>query len=296
MKDSSGFNKRGFYVLIIGFLVLLFAFLFLNKVVIANWSSNGELLVKPSSLNYTKILVRMNSNITYSLKYNTTFRKLNITLYLAYGENPYEPVINLSNITSGQAFDIKKPGSYLLVIINNGDKTITANYTITVYYKKMVEQYGSITSVTGIIIMLAGLFLIYKDVVGYYSRKYPDMIQKGPVKCSSIKLNKHVCTVETPIIDVEEAKKLTRDYMESKDYRVRKDLGLGLILERSRMNPLSKEKPALITIDYYQLPIISITYTIPHSRASGSIDLQWIYSEVEEFLKYLVEKENTRKQ
>ncbi len=292
MMSNMGFKKRGFYVLIIGFLILLFASLFLNKVVVSNWSSSGVLIVKPDSINYTQIPVRMNSNVTYKLRYNTTTtRELNVTVYLAYGENPYEPVVKLDNITMGRALGIKKPGSYLLVVTNNGDKTIAANYTITVYYKKVVEEYGSATSITGIIVMLAGLFLIYNDIVSYYSKKYPDIIQKGPVKCSSIKLNKHVCTVETPIIDVEEAKELTREYMGSKDYRVRKDLGLGLILERSRINPFSKDKPALVTIDYYQLPIISITYTIPHSRASGSIDLQWIYKEVEEFLKYLVEEE-----
>ncbi len=286
MRGGRGFNKRGLYLITIGVLVMLFAYLYMTQDILETMNNNGTLIIKPGQINYTSINVRTGSNISYSISYNQSMRPGLIRLYLAYAENPYIPVQFLNNTINGYAYNIRRPGKYFLVFENRGNSTILANYTVNVTFHRVIEKFNSATSIAGILIIIAGLLLLYNDVVSYFSAKYPDIIQRPGIKCSSLTLNKHVCTVQTMYDDFEEAKKGVQRYMEGLGYRVRKDVGLGLIMERSRINPFSKEKPVLVTIDFYNLPIISITYTIPRSRAAGSIDLAWIFKEASGLVKH----------
>ncbi len=295
MYKEDGMKKRGFVLLIIGLVLLSTAFLFLREEKTDTRTYSGSLIVRPGSMNYTRISVRQDSDLTYRLTYNTTIEPGTLEVYIAPGGNPYEEIFILQNKSNGVVSQFGSPGDYLLAFVNHGSGTISVTYKLDVSYRYIAEKYGSITSITAALLILLSLIVIYNDVVSYYSEKYPDVRRAPGIECHSIKLNKHVCTIQTMILDKEEAASIIRKYYEEKGYKHRKTLSMGLIMEKQRINPLGKDKPALVTIDFYDLPIISLTYSIPHSRASGSIDLAWIFEEAKGLMEKLIvgEKDKT---
>lgn len=294
MPEKDSVRKRGFILLILGLILLSTAFLFLREEKTGRRTYSGNLIVRPGSMNYTRIFVRQDSNLTYRLTYNTTIEPGTLEVYIAPGGNPYEEILVLENKSSGVVSQFTSPGDYLLAFVNHGSRAISITYKLDVSYRYIAEKYGSITSITAFILILLSLIVVYNDVVSYYSRKYPGVRRAPGIECHSIKLNKHVCTIQSMILDKEKAAEIIRRYYAEKGYVHRKTLSMGLIMERQRINPLSKDKPALVTIDFYDLPKISLTYSIPNSRASGSIDLAWIFEEAKGLMEKLIAGENDK--
>jgi hypothetical protein len=274
------FKRRGIYLALIGALIIVFAILFLQESIVSTRTYQGILEIPAHRGNYIDLNIQRNSNLTYTITYNCSSSELNVSLYLSSQEAASQKLIKMNNPYNGSIVGLKRPGEYYLVIYNNGEKNLTVNYSVRVSFIHMKEKFGAATSITGIILVLVGLLVLYNDIVSYYSRKYPDHIVNGPIECHSVKLHRHICTVDARGVPIDKIMDNIEKYMAEKDYKLKKKLIQGLIYERSRSNPLSKTKPAIVTVEYFQYPKITLTYVIPRSRAAGSIDLAWIYNEV----------------
>ncbi len=289
-----GFKRRSIYLGLISIAFILTGLLFLTEDEINHLTLKGSLIVKPHSINATLIKV-LNGDI---IRINVTPQDNEnmFQVYISSADSTYYgSAINISEkLGINMTFDYPS-GEYYLVVLNKGVNETQYYYVVDLYRVEHVEKYNGVISLTGVFLALIALIMFYIDLVSYHSKKYPDFRENNIMICRSIKLNKHSCSIKIPLPYMpEELRDKIIEYYKILGYNTKKNLENVLILERTSLNPFSKKKPALlmINLDPYNLEFY---YSIPHSRAAGTIDLEWIFNEVQGLINILLPSTPTRK-
>jgi hypothetical protein len=286
-----GFRRRSIYLILISLALIMVGSIVLTHSELKHFTITGSFTIKPQSYNYTRINLINGDRISINVSSINSTGEFQV--YLSPGNTipVHEGTLNVSDrMVENITFNYPS-GEYYLIVYNNGDKIALYSYSIDLYRVKHVEMFSSAVSLSGVILLIISLILLYMDIVSYYSEKYPEIRSDKLLHCRSIKLNKHSCTVKIPLpYMVEEISNRIEEYFGGIGYKTRKKFEELMILERSQWNPFSKKKPALLMIhlDPYRLEFY---YTIPHSRAAGTIDLAWIFNEVRGFVDKLLEGE-----
>ncbi len=289
--DINTIPKRGILLAILGITILLISSLFLTEQVIVSRSYNGDLIIPPKTYNYTKISLTSGDNITCSLTSNSSQIP---HVYISTEPFPSNESI-IYNIICNENISttFNKPlGTYFIIFINNYNTSLMIHYSIVIYRFKTKELYGGIPSLAGVVIILFSLMLLYVDYMNRMSEKYPDRITSEELECWSTKLNKHTCLLRGIYIPEEEMYDLAKTYFETLGYKESATIGEAIIFERKRL--FSRRKPSTVIISP-ENEGIKLYYNTPPIRASGTIDLKWIYEEAKGFLETISSKRETIK-
>ncbi len=156
-------------------------------------------------------------------------------------------------------------------------------YNMSFLREELVEPYGSLFSITGILFLLISLGL------GYYSlatksSEYPPIIKGEGIECRSKSLNKHECILS--IMDRGNYRDLVgtikKVYTHILGYREKKGLGENILVFHKKGSLFTREyekKPRTVIVSILENKVL-IEYIFSTLSAGGSIDLKGVFNEV----------------
>lgn len=281
--------RIGLLVLGVGLILFVITGIILIEEHIMRINYTEKIFVAYNGFNSTVVL--LNTGDTINVKTNITQYSDHISFYIAPRLLTSDRIDITTQVVNGQNITLKNidPGIYYIIVENHGDKNITFWLNTTVYRKVHREVLGKYFSLIGLFPMLFGLILVLKGKINELSEKYPDYVKREGVECWSTKLNRHKCTLYTPLLPIELIKERIEPVLRRLGYRYRGRVNDNLVYERRYLNPfkVKSPKPSQIIIGYDE-DKLTVYYEVLGPRATGSRDLVWISDEAERILRALI--------
>ncbi len=183
-------------------------------------------------------------------------------------------------------------GSYTLIASSNTSKTYLLGAKIVTCSLGTTEMYNSVTSVTGIVAILAGIITLIRELMRGREGLVSELVLGNVGKCFTRSMNRHRCVLYA-LDDEERTYRKVLEILTNKlGYKVWRKVADNIYLLKSvkgRTRFLSK-KPRTLVLSLIGSEI-TIDYEVSMWLASGPLDLPEVFNEFRELIKELGIKE-----
>ena len=129
-----------------------------------------------------------------------------------------------------------------------------------------------------------GAILLYHDITENLAKKYPEHRRGRFYECSTSKLTKHVCSIDVPLMDPKILLDKVINKLKTMGYKYKDKISDTVhVVERPYRYIRKYGKPCSIVISLEDK--LKFYYELPPSVSAGTIDLEWIETEVREIIK-----------
>ena len=186
-------------------------------------------------------------------------------------------------------------GTYCILAKGNVSKYLLGT-NIVVCSKRTIERFGSVTSITGVLLVLAGITLFLRELMKGRKEVPTELILNDVGKCITKSMNKHRCILYVPYGDEVKTFDEVIDVLTSKfNYRVwRKVADSIYVLKTRRGKDLRSfiRKPHMLIVSLIDNEVV-LDYEISMWLASGPLDLKDVFNEFKEIVNEVNVKKNS---
>ena len=286
-------SRIGLALVFSGILFLVLSYLSVSQEEHVYTHTEDHLIPPRSYYEYCLLLIQ-GDNITISVDTNTTigvaFTKADrVAEVVRKGE-----YINITMPGKIKDIVINTTDNYCILFINMNNHYVKLTYVVKIS-RFMLTEANPLASIIGLVLLGTGLFALYSIPLSK-GREYPSTISSNDIICKTISINKHECTIL--LKDKYEYVKRNLDrvieYVVDKlGYAKRRELGKTIVvLERGGSvlptRDYSKKKRTIIIS--VEQGLMRINYILSILSAAGTMDLEYVYKEVESIKKNCIEE------
>ncbi len=274
----------GYLLILLGLTLIILAFVFLVREETITLEYGNNTVIEYGHVYRHCIILQADDKVSILFKTNNTIE----FLFTAQEYSPkelYEKTNTIHVEPPGKdfVFNITMSKEYCLLIFNSKEEPANISYNIIIARTRLYEETNSITSITGLVLMLAGIVTLYRASIKSLE-EYPDKIYDDNLLCKTISINKHECIINTIIENPEKTLEKIVDYFTKNGYRVSGRLTrTKYIVSFKKKGKFfartfdEKSRTIIVNIGHNSIHVI---YIITPLKSSGTIDLDGVFREV----------------
>lgn len=276
-----------------GILVLVLSCLFTSQEEHVFTHTEDHLIPPRSYYKYCLLLVQ-GDNITISVNTNTT-----IGIAFTKSDRVVEVVregkyINITMPGKVEDIEINATDNYCILFININNHYANLTYVVEIN-RSMLTEANPLASIIGLVLLGTGLFTLYSIPLSK-GKEYPSTISSNDIICKTVSINKHECTIllEDKYEYVKRKLDKVIEYVVDKlGYTKKRELGKTVvILERGgsilpTRDYSRKKRTIIISVEQ---GLMRVNYILSVLSAAGTMDLEYVYKEVESIKKNCLEE------